>query len=147
MIPHLGVSATVREIWIFLSEKGVTIDCHIDIRRSLAMPKKITKRQHTGRTGEVFVGYLFEKLGLKWHESKTDVGIDCHVEWRNSETGEVTNRHIGIQVKSSSGAFSAETSTKFEQLCSEDDIEYWLKGTMPVLLGLLQTMGKRSLLD
>jgi len=98
------------------------------------MPKKITKRQHTGRTGEVFVGYLFEKLGLKWHESKTDAGIDCHVEWRNSETGEVTNRHIGVQVKSSSGAFSAETSTKFEQLCSQDDIEYWMQGTMPVLL-------------
>src|ERR1700751_4096742 len=98
------------------------------------MAKKITKRQHPGRTGEVFIGYLFEKLGLKWHESKTDAGIDCHVEWRNPETGEVTNRHIGVQVKSVSGPFIAETSTKFEQPCSQDGIEYWIKGTMPILL-------------
>jgi hypothetical protein len=98
------------------------------------MPKKITKNQQTGRTGEVFVGYLFQKLGHIWHESKSDAGIDCHVEWRRSDTGETTNRHIGVQVKAYSGAFNAETNDSFEFLPSEDDVDYWMHGTMPVIL-------------
>src|ERR1700732_1041605 len=98
------------------------------------MPKKITKNQQTGRTGEVFVGYLFQKLGHIWHESKSDAGIDCHVEWRRSDTGETTNSHIGVQVKAYSGAFNAETDETFEFLPSEDDVDYWMHGTMPVIL-------------
>jgi uncharacterized protein DUF4365 len=98
------------------------------------MPKKITKNQQTGRTGEVFVGYLFQKLGHIWHESKSDAGIDCHVEWRRSDSGETTNRHIGVQVKAYSGAFNAETNDSFEFLPSEDDVDYWMHGTMPVIL-------------
>jgi uncharacterized membrane protein YqjE len=74
------------------------------------MPKKITQSQQTGRIGEVFVGYLFQSLGQKWHESKSDFGIDSHAEWRRSDTGETTGRLIGVQVKAYSGAFLPKRS-------------------------------------
>lgn len=98
------------------------------------MPKKVTTNQQTGRTGEVFVGYLFQRLGQIWHESKSDFGIDCHVELRRVDTGETTNCHIGVQVKAYSGAFTAETNEAFEFLPSEADVDYWMNGTMPVIL-------------
>ena len=98
------------------------------------MSKKITQSQQTGRTGEVFVGFLFQRLGQIWHESRSDAGIDCHVEWRDIATGIATNRHIGVLVKAYSGAFPAETEASFEFIPTEDDISYWLSGTMPVIL-------------
>src|SRR5258705_3051578 len=101
---------------------------------SLFVSKKITQSQQTGRTGEVFVGFLFQRLGQIWHESRSDAGIDCHVEWRDIVTGIATNRHIGVQVKAYSGAFNAETDVTFEFIPTEDDISYWLSGTMPVIL-------------
>src|SRR5213593_4770517 len=98
------------------------------------MAKKITQSQQTGRTGEVFVGYLFQSLGQTWHESKSDFGIDCDVEWRRADTGETTGRYIGVQVKAYSGAFTAETEGTFEFLPTEDDVNYWMNGTLPVIL-------------
>lgn len=74
------------------------------------MPKKITQSQQTGRTGEVFVGYLFQSLGQTWHKSKSDFGIDSHIEWRRSDTGETTGRLIGVQVKAYSSAFLPKRS-------------------------------------
>jgi len=98
------------------------------------MPKKITTNQQTGRTGEVFVGYVFQRLGQIWHESKSDAGIDCHVEWRDPATGVTSNRHIGVQVKAYSGAFQNETDSHFEYMAKVEDIDYWMSGTMPVIL-------------
>ena len=102
------------------------------------MPKKITDSQILGERGVNFAQRVILEMGFTWHPSNQPVeaGIDGWVELRNSATGEVANSWIGCQSKAVTNVSENETHIKFSP--KQKDVEYWLQGTLPVILVLSQ---------
>lgn len=96
--------------------------------------KKIDASAHTGDAGIALIHQLVNKMGFIWHERKTDAGIDGEIELRNPLTGEVANRFLLVQSKSSARPFPGETARSFHYLCKPADLAYWIAASVPVLL-------------
>lgn len=74
-------------------------------------------------------------MGFFWYPAgPIEVGIDGFIEVCDPNTGAALNSIIQVQSKATSGAFTAETSTSFEFVCDQDDLDYWLNGNAPVIL-------------
>ena len=85
------------------------------------------------------MGYMFYETG------GVEAGIDGYIELRDQDTGKVSNLILQVQGKATERErLPAETSDSFEWPCSEADIEYWLHGTAPVLLIVVQTTTNRA---
>jgi hypothetical protein len=97
--------------------------------------KKISNAAMIGDLGVTLIQRIVQEMGFLWYPSGgTEAGIDGTIEIRHKETGEATNLIIQVQSKASEGPFQAETSTSFEYLCAERDIDYWMNGNTPVIL-------------
>jgi hypothetical protein len=97
-------------------------------------PKKITDSQHKGDGGIGLIHMLIYEMGHVWHDRVVDAGIDGSIELRDPGSGEMSNRHMLVQSKASDARFSGETDDGFWYLCNEEDIEYWMKSEVPVIL-------------
>lgn len=74
-------------------------------------------------------------MGFLWYPTGgLEVGIDGHIEIRDSETGEVTNATLRVQSKATKEPLGADGSDTFDFVCDQRDIDYWMKGTAPVIL-------------
>jgi len=74
-------------------------------------------------------------MGYWWYPSVVpEVGIDGHLEIRDSQTGQMTNLILQVQSKATEQLWSRETKDSFDYICDEDDLQYWLAGTAPVIL-------------
>ncbi len=97
-------------------------------------PKKIGKSDITGALGVNIIERRLLEMGYLWYPSGgVEAGIDGRLEIR-AESGEVTNLVISVQSKATDGAFQSETPSHFSFGCSDRDLQYWLRGNLPVIL-------------
>jgi hypothetical protein len=69
-------------------------------------------------------------MGYWWYPSIVpEVGIDGHLEIRDSRTGRMTNLILQVQSKATERPWSRETKDGFDFICDEEDLQYWLAGT------------------
>lgn len=74
-------------------------------------------------------------MGYIWRPTPIfDVGIDGEIEIRDPITGEMTNAIIKVQSKATTQRFQTETDNSFEYRCEQKDLDYWLRGNVPVIL-------------
>src|SRR5688572_24158684 len=98
-------------------------------------PKKIASTTLLGERGVNLIAGLVMEMGLVWYPTGTvEAGIDGHIELRDAATGEVHNVVIGVQSKATDRPFANEDGTGFDYYCDPRDLEYWLKGNLPVIL-------------
>jgi hypothetical protein len=88
-----------------------------------------------GGEGVSLISLKFEAMGFPFHrlDGGYDVGIDAMVELRDPTTGEMSNTFFGVQCKATR-ELERETDTTFDFTVKQADLDYWSKGTMPVLL-------------
>jgi hypothetical protein len=83
---------------------------------------------------------LFERtildMGSSWTPTgQMDVGIDGFVELFHPATGEAVGTIVAAQSKAVT-AFQNETDDGFDYWCEQRDVNYWMRGNMPVILVL-----------
>lgn len=98
------------------------------------MAKWYTKSQKIGRRGEALVKRRVLDMGFLYNETSMDAGIDGDIEIADPSTGEATNRVVRVQSKATSNPFPGETDSGFTYTCSQNDLDYWLSGNVPVIL-------------
>jgi len=74
------------------------------------------------------------EMGHIWREKGVDYGIDGEIELVHD--GQVLNKVLWVQSKAKGDniKFVGETDTALKFTCEQNDIDYWLSGTAPVLL-------------
>jgi hypothetical protein len=103
-------------------------------------PKTISQAQITGERGVALVkervhamGFLFTPYG------PVEAGLDGLIEIRNPETGQVGAQLVAVQIKTTySRSYTAETEDSFEYLCKSEDVDYWQKGNLPIIVVLVR---------
>ena len=99
--------------------------------------KILSPRTLLGQQGINLIEKRVQDMGYWWYPSIVpEVGIDGHLEIRDSQTGEMTNLILQVQSKATEQPWSRETNDSFDYICDEDDLQYWLAGTAPVILVL-----------
>lgn len=100
------------------------------------MTKTITDGQMRGEEGVNLVQKRVMEMRFTWHPSNQPVeaGLDGFVELRDSNTGEVKNSWIGIQSKATEDLGLVNGCPTYS--CKQKDLDYWLGGTMPIVLVL-----------
>ncbi len=98
------------------------------------MAKTITDNQMRGEEGVNLVQKRVMEMRFTWHPSNQPVeaGLDGFVELRDSNTGEVKNSWIGVQSKATDDLNLVDGCPSYS--CKQKDLDYWLHGTMPVVL-------------
>jgi len=97
--------------------------------------KKLRREQILGQQGANLVERIVNEMGHIWRPTTVfDTGVDGEIELRNSDTNEVTGCYIKVQVKAGSSYFKGEVGERFTFTLDKDDLEYWTKGTAPVIL-------------
>ena len=97
--------------------------------------KKITHQSILGQKGANLIERIVLDMGYVWRQTSIfDVGVDGEIEIRDPQTGEATNTIIKVQAKATAQPFQSETATSFQYLCDERDLDYWLRGNVPVIL-------------
>lgn len=106
--------------------------------------KGYPKSARVERLGVALVQSVVAEMGHIWREkSVSDVGIDGEIELVDPTTERATGRLLMVQVKSRSGLDErADGTVRFT--CSEEDLDYWLSGTAPVLLVLVSTDAREA---
>lgn len=97
--------------------------------------KKIHRSSVIGQQGVNLIEKVVLGMGYLWYPTGgTEAGIDGSIEIRDPETGDVTNSIVQVQSKATANPFQAETESGFDYLCSEKDLDYWMRGNAPVIL-------------
>lgn len=97
--------------------------------------KKVTSQSIIGQQGVNLIERIVQEMGYIWRPTPIfDVGIDGEIEIRDPVTGEMTNAFIKVQSKATTRQFQAETNHSFEFRCEQKDLDYWLRGNMPIIL-------------
>jgi hypothetical protein len=102
------------------------------------MSKRITDSQVLGELGETAIkkivletGFLYEQRG------RLEAGTDGLIELRDPRSGAPLGKLLGVQVKATdSGKYIRETEKQFEYLLKADDLAYWRKYNIPVIIVL-----------
>lgn len=98
------------------------------------MAKKIHDTTFIGEGGIAVVQSILMQMRYAWQPTgRFDAGIDGYIELRDGQTKEMLGAHLGAQVKTRK-KFTRETDTSFEYLCDQEDVDYWIRNTLPVLL-------------
>ncbi len=105
------------------------------------MSKHVGRSDIIGEQGIAHIRRIVFDMGYVFYETGgVEAGIDGYIELRDQSTGEVGNLILQVQGKATErDRLPAETSESFEWPCTEVDIAYWLHGTAPVLLIVVQT--------
>jgi len=98
--------------------------------------KKIGRTDIIGERGIAHIRQVVLGMGYMFYETGgVEAGIDGFIELRDVATGNVGNLLLQVQGKATErNRLQGETDTTFEFPCSDDDIDYWMHGTAPVLL-------------
>lgn len=102
---------------------------------SLMRSKVIAQTTITGQQGVNLVEQLVVEMGFIWYPTgSVEAGIDGFIELRDKNSEVVTNTFIAVQSKAVGKSFTNETESSLDFYCNEKDLDYWLKGNVPVLL-------------
>jgi len=98
------------------------------------VPKVIPDATFIGEEGVVVVQRILFRMRYAWQSTgRFDAGIDGYIELRDRQTREMLGAHLGAQVKTRA-KFTGETEGTFEFLCDQEDVDYWLRSNLPVVL-------------
>lgn len=103
--------------------------------------KKLLQSSITGQEGINIVEAAVLAMKFSWTPlpAPLDTGIDGTIEIRDLETQEMTHSIIRLQGKATRGPLPRETATSCEYICDERDLDYWLRGNVPVVLVCART--------
>jgi hypothetical protein len=98
--------------------------------------KRITDNQLLGELGETAVKKLVLEMRFIYdHSGRLEAGTDGIIELRDPQTGAPLGKLLGVQVKSTeSGPYIRETEQSFEYLLRPEDLEYWRRYNIPVII-------------
>ena len=98
------------------------------------MPKVLPETTFIGEEGIAVVQRILMRMRYAWQPTgRFDAGIDGYIELRDRQTREMLGAHLGAQVKARA-KFTRETADTFEFLCEQEDVDYWLRSNLPVVL-------------
>ncbi len=104
-------------------------------RGRAGQPKKVLQQSITGQQGINLIERLVLQMGYLWYPTGgLEVGIDGHIEIRDTHSGEVTNATLRVQSKATKDPLGTKDAETFDFLCDQRDLDYWMKGTAPVIL-------------
>ena len=97
--------------------------------------KKISKSDVIGEQGVAHIRKVVAAMEYLFYETGgVEAGVDGSIEIRDPDTGEVRNRTIQFQSKATRRALKGDNGKSFYYPCTEKEIEYWIFGTQPVIL-------------
>jgi hypothetical protein len=103
-------------------------------RRRRARPKTISGTGVTGQKGINLIERVVLDMESRWTPSgPNEVGIDGYIELFDPATRKPLGLTLGAQSKVVS-AVGADSVATFDYWCAPADVEYWLTGSMPVIL-------------
>jgi hypothetical protein len=95
--------------------------------------KKFNPKRKPANLGVAFVQRIVDEMDCVWRPTPNDdVGIDGEIEL--GKDGAATGRLIKVQVKSGPSYIKNPTGTGFEFYASSEDLAYWNKANLPVIL-------------
>lgn len=101
----------------------------------MSAKKTLTHKSLLGQQGANLIERIVSDMGQVWRPTAVhDTGIDGTIEFRDPATGEVTNTHIQVQSKATSAAWESENDDRFVYRVREEDLAYWLRGNLQVIL-------------
>jgi Domain of unknown function (DUF4365) len=108
--------------------------------------KKIGKSDVIGQQGMSLIEGIVLSMGSMFYPTGgVEAGIDGFIELRDTETGEVGNLLLQVQGKATERErLQGETEETFEFPCADADIEYWTRGTAPVLLIVVALKARKA---
>lgn len=99
------------------------------------MKKSLAHKSLLGQQGANLIERIVADMGQVWRPTVVhDTGVDGTVEFRDAVTGEVSNTHIQVQSKATSTAWESENAERFVYRVREEDLAYWLRGNLHVIL-------------
>lgn len=103
-------------------------------RRRRPRSKTISGTGVTGQKGINLIERVVLDMDSRWTPSgPNEVGIDGYIELFDSATRKPLGLTLAAQSKVVS-AVSADSAPTFDYWCAPGDVEYWLAGSMPVIL-------------
>ena len=98
-------------------------------------PKTISRTGVTGQKGVNLIEGVVLDVESRWTPSgPNEVGIDGYVELFDPASRNALGLNLAAQSKAASGV-TADPRPTFDFWCTPADVEYWLAGNMPVILG------------
>jgi hypothetical protein len=105
-------------------------------RRGGIRSKTISVQGITGQKGVNLIEGVVLKMGSRWTVSgPNEVGIDGYIELFDPTSRESLGLTLAVQSKVVSSIRDEED--EFRYFCARSDLEYWLKGNIPVVLIVL----------
>lgn len=97
--------------------------------------KKLSHQTLLGQQGANLIERIVGEMGQVWRPTQVhDTGVDGTIEFRDAATGRVFNRFIQVQSKATSTRWESETDKEFVYRVRSEDLDYWLRGNLPVIL-------------
>ncbi len=97
--------------------------------------KRVTSQSLLGQLGANLIEKTVLEMGWLWRPTPIfDAGIDGEIEVRDPTTGEASNCILKVQAKATSQSFPGEDADSFYFTCDAEDLDYWLRGNVPVVL-------------
>ncbi len=102
-------------------------------KRGNTRPKTISAQGLAGQKGVNLIEGVLLKMGSRWTESgANEVGIDGYIEL--FDPGSRVSLGLTLAVQSKVVSSIRDTAEEFRYTCDASDVEYWLKGNIPVIL-------------
>lgn len=98
------------------------------------MPKVVPESTLIGRQGVALVEMIVNQMKHVWNPTTVDSGIDGVIEFRDPDTGAMSNRIVQVQIKAGQSYFRSETDEQFTFYADKDDLEHWRGSNTPVIL-------------
>lgn len=98
------------------------------------MAKIIQDSTLMGRQGVALVEMIVSKMKHVWNPTTVDSGIDGVIEFRDPQTGSMSNTIVQVQIKTGDSYFRAETDEEFTFYADPDDLDHWQGSNTPVIL-------------
>lgn len=100
------------------------------------MPKFVPESTLVGRQGVASVEMIVSQMKHVWNPTTVDSGIDGVIEFRDPQTGAMSNMIVQVQIKTGPSYFRAETDSQFTYYADPEDLEHWQRSNTPVILVL-----------
>lgn len=98
------------------------------------MPKYVTESTLVGRQGAALVELTVTQMKHVWNATTLDSGIDGVIEFRDRDTGAMTNAIVQVQIKTGESYFRSENDNEFTFYADPEDLEHWRRSNTPVIL-------------
>jgi len=96
--------------------------------------KTLTHRVVRGQQGINFIERVVLDMHCSWTPTgATEIGIDGYIELFDPASQQPLGKTLAVQSKVIA-ALTNDRENSFDYLCAERDLQYWLRGNMPVLL-------------